>query len=173
MKTPLRSRGRRVLSFVLVGTLLLTARPVPQPVRPDGVSESPDSVDDLIRRLATTGGRVEYLGSINPGGPIFISSAPMKELAGRGRAIQPRLVAALADPQVRNEVALVLAEVGDTEALPPLIECLPTTAELSAAEDFSTTCLLSALWRLTGIRLGISSKFSPAYTPEFRAQWRA
>lgn len=174
MTSPVRVGARRRLAVVFVGALLLTARPGAPPARQGGAPEPPaPAVDDLIRQLATPGGRVEYHGRINPGGPVFRPSAPMTELAGRGRVVQPRLFAALGDPRVRNEVALILAEVGDQDALPHLIEYLPCTDRLGPEEDFSTTCLLCALWRLTGIPLGIGSKFSPPYTPEFRTQWRA
>ena len=79
------------------------------------------------------------------------------------------------DPQVRNEAALILARVGDKDALPRLIELLPAVPENKQTEEekLSTTCLLYALWQLTGLELGIHHKFSPPYTPEFKTQWLA
>jgi hypothetical protein len=133
----------------------------------------PGAVDLDIRRLAAPEGRAKYLFDFNPGGPVFEYSAPMKNLVARGSAAQPRLLGALQDPHVRNEVALILSRVGDKDALPHLIELLPTTAELTDEERFTTKCLLYALWQLTGMELGIHHKFNPAYTPEFRAQWWA
>jgi HEAT repeat protein len=173
MRSPLHSRGRRAVACALVGALLLTARPVAQLDHRGEGPESPYTVDDLIRQLSTPAGKVECHGSINPGGPIFVLSEPMKELAGRGRTVQPRLLEALGDPRIRNEAALILAEVGDKDALPRLIEFLPTTEALTPEQDFSAMCLLYALWQLTGMELGIHHKFSPAYTPEFRTAWRA
>jgi hypothetical protein len=80
----------------------------------------------------------------------------------------------LNDPRIRNEVAVILAQIGDRDALPRLIELLPTkeAKNLTREEEFSTFCLLYALGRLTDMDLGLS-KFGPPYTPEFRKQWQA
>lgn len=161
-----------MIAIILVVTLLLVAKQVPIPVHPDEVPESTDSVDNLIRQLSTPAGKAQYHGFLNPGGPIFLPSPAMTELIARGRAIQPRLIETLGNPEFRNEVALVLAEVGDKEALPRLIEYLPSKETLSEEEDYSTMCLLYALRGLTGLQLGISSKFGPHYTPETQALWR-
>jgi HEAT repeat protein len=130
--------------------------------------------DQAIRQLATPDGKVRYLGSINPGGPSFGLSAPMRQLVKFGTVIQPRLLSKLKDPRIHNEVAIILAYIGDRDALPRLIECLPTepAANLSEEENLSTLCVLYALWHLTGLELGISHKFSPEYTPDFRKQWQ-
>src|SRR5436309_2089705 len=77
---------------------------VPRPVPADPMVEA------NIQQLSTPEGKVNYHGSINPGGPIFIHSPPMKALVERGNAIQPRLLDALQDRNIRNEVVLVLAE---------------------------------------------------------------
>lgn len=173
MTAPSLAFCSRIGARLLVVVLLLMCRPTAPVVH---TAENPvplSSVDTEILQLATPAGKVTYLGSVNPGGPDFEPSAPMKQLVERGPAIQPRLLDELADPRVRNEIALVLAEIGDKDALPRLIEFLPTKGRLTRDENFSTMCLLYTLWQLTGMQLGISSKFSPAYTPEFRTQWRA
>src|SRR5260221_5612597 len=77
------------------------------------------------------------------------------------------------DPRIRNEVALILARIGDKDALPRLIEFLPTKEALTPDEDFSATCLLYALWQLTDMQLGIHSSLSPEYSPSFRTQWQS
>jgi hypothetical protein len=130
-------------------------------------------VDSLIHQLDAPDGKVKYLFSINPGGPIFELSVPMKKLVEKGRGIQPGLLNELKDPRRHNEVALVLARIGDKDALPGLIEGLPTKEKLTADEDFTCMRFLYALWQLTGMELGIHHKFSPKYTPEFRANWQA
>src|SRR5262249_6063703 len=89
----------------------------------------------------------------------------------QGSVIQPRLLDGLNDPQIRNEVALILAKIGDKDALPRLIEFLPTREKLTKEEKFLTMCLLYALWQLTGMELGIDHKWSPEYTHEFRTKW--
>ncbi len=96
----------------------------------------------------------------------------MLKLVEQGNAIQPILLTELKEPRIRNEVALILAQIGDKDALPHLIEFLPTKEKLTDDEAFSTTCLLYALWQLTGMELGIHHKFSPEYTPEFRTEWQ-
>jgi HEAT repeat protein len=130
------------------------------------------TVEVNIQLLSTPEGKVKYHGSISPGGPILDYSVPMKALVERGNAIQGRLLDALQDPNIRNEIALVLAQSGSKDALPHLIEYLPTKEELTRDEDFSTMCLLYALWQLTGMELGIHHKFSRDYTPAFRTQWQ-
>jgi HEAT repeat protein len=173
MRTSSLTRGRWVIVSPLLVVLVLMCRPADRSPPRFGSAERPDTVDDLIRQLGSPEGKVKYLFSVNPGGPVFKLSAPMKELAGHGRAIQPRLIHHLKDPRIRNEIALILERVGDQQALPALIDALPSREWLTSEEEFSSLCLLDALWQLTGIELGIHHKFTPKYTPEIRAKWRA
>jgi hypothetical protein len=150
--------------------------PAEQPAPPVAQQADPgDPVERAFQQLRTPEGKVEYLFSVNPGGPVFEFSAPMRELVEQGSSVQPRLLAVLKDPQVRNEAALILARVGDKDALPRLIELLPAVPEnkQTKEEKLSTTCLLYALWQITGLELGIDHKYSPSYTPEFKTQWQA
>src|SRR5262249_33210735 len=137
------------------------------------VSAPTGSVDGDIRQLSAPKGKVKYLFWIDPGGPMFDYSPPMKRLIERGTAIQPRLLEELKNTRIRKEVALVLAAVGDKDALPHLIELLPALGIFNKDEDLATMCLLYALWQLTGKELGIDHKFGSAYTPEFRTQWQS
>src|SRR5262249_45055233 len=139
----------------------------------EGRAESSDTVDALIRQLYAPKGKVKYLFSVNPGEPVFDLSMPMKKLVQMGHKIQPRLVAKLKDRDIWNEVALIIAHIGDKNALPGLIEGLPAKKELTPDEDFTAMCFLYALWQLTGMELGIDHKWSPKYRPEFRAEWQA
>lgn len=173
MKTSSLTRARWVVVSPLVIVLLLMCRPAVQTTTRDGNTESPDTVDNLIRQLYTPEGKVKYLFSFNPGGPVFDLSVPMKKLAEHGTPIQQRLVDKLKDQRIRNEVALILAQIGDKNALPSLIEALPTEGQLNPDEDSSSLYPLYALWQLTGMSLGINHKFTPKYTPEVRAQWQA
>ncbi len=165
--------GRRVIASFIVFILLFMCQPTVQTIHPIESTWPADKVDSLIRQLYAPEGKVKYLFSINPGGPVFDPSAPMRKLVEHGNAIQPRLLPELQDPRIRNEVALILAQIGDKDALPHLIEFLPTKEKLTQEEAVSTMCLLYALWQLTGMELGIHHKFSPEYTPEFRKQWQA
>jgi HEAT repeat protein len=177
-KKPLQTVAA-VASLALLGTFAGCGRHAAtgeQPKRPAAESDGPaERADRTIRQLYAPEGRVKYLFSFNPGGPVFEYSSAMKELVDQGNAMQPRLLPKLKDAQIRNEVVLILARTGDKDALGPLIEFLPTKAKekLTEEEKFSAMCLLYALWQLTGMELGIDHKFSPAYTPEFRKQWQA
>jgi hypothetical protein len=174
MKTSTCTRARRVIvGLFAIGLLLAAWRPIFQTALQAGDAEPPGTVDDLIFQLQAPEGKVAFFGCINPGGPVFMFSAPMKKLAERGSAIQYRLLPHLKDPRIRNEIALILGEVGDKKAVPNLIDALPTKGQLTDDEQFSTLCILDSMWRLTGMQLGISSKFQPKYTPEFRARWQA
>jgi len=164
--------GLTAIAGLIVVVLLLVFRPWVKTIHPIENTEPFDTVEIQIRQLATQEGKVKYLFSINPGGPVFDYSEPMTRLVEQGSAIQPRLLDGLRDPQIRNEVALILAKIGDKDALPCLIGFLPTKEELTEEEHFSTMCLLYALWQLTGMELGIHHKFSPEYTPEFRTKWK-
>lgn len=166
------SRDRRVLVgfflLILLGIVQLTALQANFSL---ASPEPAEKIEEYIRQLQAPEGKVKHLFTINPGGPIFELSAPMKALIKQGNTIQARLLRELKDAGHRNEVALILANVGDKDALQPLIELLPTAEKLTKEETFSTMCLLYALWQLTGKELGIHHKWSPAYTPQFRKQW--
>jgi HEAT repeat protein len=172
MKLSFRFRGHRPALGFLLAVLLLICQPLVQTIYPVDNTMQVDTVESFIQQLHRPEGKVEYLFSVNPGGPVFRLSGPMKKLVAQGSAIQPRLLEALKDPRIRNEVALILAEIGDKDALPRLIELLPTKEELSEEEEFSTMCLLYALWQSTGLELGIHHKWSPKYKPEFRNTWQ-
>jgi len=171
MMRPSRFRGLRFVAGFSLGAALLLCRPAPRLTRPEPAL--PVTIDGDLRQLAAPDGKVKYLYSVNPGGPVFEFSPSMERLVERGREIQPQLLDALRDPARRNEAALILARVGDKDVLPYLIDLLPANAEPSEDDRFSARCLLYALWRLTGIDLGINGKFSPDYSPEFRAAWQA
>jgi HEAT repeat protein len=172
MRFPSLFRGLRVAATLAVVVVLLMCRPTVQISPPFDSTVPSDTVDFNIRQLSAPEGKVKYLFFINPGGPVFDYSVPMKKLVEQGSAIQPRLFEELKDPRIRNEVALILAKIGDKDALPRLIHFLPTKEKLTEEEEFSTTCVLYALWQLTGMELGIHHKFSPKYRPEFRKKWQ-
>jgi HEAT repeat protein len=125
-------------------------------------------VEALLKQLQAPEGSVKCMGFVN-GGPVFINSEPMRMLIEQGHAVQPRLLAEIKDPRIRNEVAIILAHIGDQNALPHLIDCLPMKEKLTEEEQFSTLCLLHALGRLTGVGHGGSDN----YTPECRKEWQA
>src|SRR2546429_659858 len=137
MRISFLSRGRGVLAgfllLMLIGIFHLTDG---QTIPPLASAEPADTVEQHIRQLQAPEGKVKHLFTVNPGGPIFDLSVPMKKLVEQGNAIQARLLPELKDPRIRNEVALILANVGDKDALQPLIELLPNTDKLTKDETF-------------------------------------
>src|SRR5689334_6623590 len=131
-----RQSQRGACYFSRVGTGLLGAAVfIGLPAQRAGARPEPaDPVAGLIRDLDTPQGKVKYLFSSNPGGPVFDFSAPMKKLVKKGTRIEPRLLPKLKDARIRNEVALILAEIGDKDALPVLIEGLPKKKKLTTEE---------------------------------------
>jgi len=95
----------------------------------------------------------------------------MRKLIEQGNAVQASLLPELKDARIRNQVALILGQIGDKNAVPHLIEFLPTEEELSEEANFSTLCLLHALGRLTGKNTGIG-RFGMEYTPDVRKEWQ-
>jgi hypothetical protein len=128
--------GRRLALGFFVTALSLMCQSMIQTIHPIDNTEQADAVESFIQQLRSPAGKVKYLFSINPGGPVFDLSVPMKTLVKYGNTIQPRLLVELKDPRVRNEVALILAEIGDQDALPHLIELLPTKEEDSSQKYF-------------------------------------
>jgi hypothetical protein len=134
-----------------------------------GTPQTSESVDSLILQLQAPNGAVEHAFSTKYG-PVFQESAPMQKLIEQGNEIQTRLLPELKNPRIRNEIAIILGKIGDQNALPQLIEVLPTKDNLTNEESFSTMCLLHALSRLTG---GVGQGSHENYTPECRKRWQA
>ncbi len=162
------THARWVIASPIVVVLMLMCRPAVQTNYRNDSNRPAETVDDLIRQLRAPEGKIKFdlFG-------LLEHSTPMKKLVEKGDAIQPRLLNELNDPRSRNEVAVILGQIGNKDALPSLIAVLPTKEQLTPDEDFSSRCLLDALSQLTGMSLGVGYKFRPAYTPEFRAQWQA
>ena len=173
MRAPSPRRALRVIATLGVVVLLFLCRPSMPVSHPVENSASSGTIELEIRHLDSPEGKVQYLGSMNPRGPWFVYSEPMKKLVERGDGIQSRLLPELNDPRIRNEVVLVLARVGDRHAVPRLIELLPTKEDLTRQEGFTTTCLVFALKELTGLMQGLAYKFNTKYTPEVRVRWQA
>jgi HEAT repeat protein len=165
------SRLRFTAGF-LVAALLVTCRPDDRAANRAAYTPSPDSVDDDIRQLATPGGKVKTSAFLRAD-LLFEFSPPMERLATRGSAVQPRLLAALSDSQVRCEAVIVLGRIGDADAIPHLIDLLPAVTDISEEEKFTTKCVLDVLWQLTGIRPNYHRLRTPEYSSEVRDQWLA
>jgi hypothetical protein len=134
-------RWRVVASFI-VFILLLMCQPTVQMIHSIENTRPSDRIDSFVRQLHAPEGKVKYLFTISPGGPVFEHSAPMQKLVEQGNAVQPRLLPELKDARIRNEVALILAETGDKDALPHLIEFLPTKEKLTEEEGFGQVAAL-------------------------------
>jgi len=132
-----------------------------------------DAVEALIANLRFPDGKAQEEGFVNPGGPMFGSSPPMKKLVDLGPAIEPLLLDELQDPEIQSEIAIVLSTIGGTRSLPALIEQLPTREKLSPDEARRCLCLLYSLWRMTGMAIGIHHKWMPEWTPKFRTEWKS
>lgn len=95
----------------------------------------------------------------------------MEKLEQKGNAIQASLLTHLKEAAIRDEVAYVLGRIGDKDAVPHLIECLPTDEKLTDEQQISTMCLLQALDRLTGKSTGLG-RFGLEYEPKIGKQWQ-
>lgn len=158
-----------IVAGLIILTLLLYRPSLFPPVNDEPVN----TLDINISQLYGPEGNVEFI-CCSDGVPIFRYSVPMKNLVEKGSAIQSRLLVELKDQRIRNEVVLILAEIGDKDALPCLIELLPDTEEEKQTEEerFTTMCLLHALFRITGVAIGIDYKLGLFYKAEFRTQWQ-
>jgi hypothetical protein len=111
------------------------------------------AVEELIEELRRPENRVpaEY-GCITPGGECLTFSAPLKALMFRGAAARAPLLARLDDPEIRNEVVLVLGAVGDESTVPELITRYPRGPLIWAdrASSLTRVCFSYALCWLTG-----------------------
>src|SRR5262245_13712587 len=81
-----RYRGLRIAAGLALGAALLLCRPTHRITRPEPAP--PDTIDGDLRQLAAAEGKVKYLFSVNPGGPVFEYSLPMERLVERGGDIQ-------------------------------------------------------------------------------------
>jgi uncharacterized protein (TIGR02996 family) len=91
-------------------------------------ASQPDApgVDELIGRLRQPSNRLDWHGgAFVPGGELIDFSPPMKQLILRGAAARAALHRLLDDPQIQNEVVLVLGAVGDETTVPLLIDRYP------------------------------------------------
>jgi hypothetical protein len=154
--------SRRILVSVVCILLLVFYSAVLQTGNP---------TKNLIQQLHLPAGKVEYWGFMVPGGPVFRNSAPMRKLVEQGNAVQASLLPELKDSRIRNQVALILGQIGDKNAVPHLIEFLPTDESLTKEDSFSALCLLHALGQFTGKRTGIE-RFGMRYTPDIRKRWQ-
>lgn len=131
-----------------------------------------DPIEGDVRALADPDGRPDVLGWENPGDPIFDFSPVMDRLAARGAAAQPHLLAALRDPARRDGAALVLARVGDRDALPHLIDLLSADPDPPEPERAFQQCVLHALGQLTGHAVGLGRRFVLTEPSDTRDKWR-
>src|SRR5262245_59053439 len=129
-----------------------------------GAAQPDESTKGLVDQLRTPEGKMKYLFFIVPGGPIFKASPPMKKLLEKGNAVQASLLPCLKEAGIRDEVAYILGRVGDKDAVPHLIECLPTDEKLTEDQEVPTMCLLQALDYLTGKSTGMG-RYGLQYGP--------
>ena len=133
-----------------------------------------DEIASLIDRLREPQSKVRMDGFINPGGPIFHLSEPIKQLIDRGSEIEPLLLESFKDKNIRNEIALVLSRIGTQDCLSPLIQSLPETKDkLGRDGEHAYLCAVYALWQITGKELGIHHKLFEGYDPKARGAWEA
>jgi hypothetical protein len=125
-----------------------------------------EKAEALIAGLRSGGERVRLMGWSIPGGPMFDFPPTVKELIALGADIEPYLCLQLADPLVRREVSVVLAQTGGLESLPALIDAIPPV------DGLEYTCAVYALFCLTQKSIGFDSRGEVGWSPEVPAQWR-
>jgi hypothetical protein len=138
------------------------------------------AIAQLIERLAKPANKVEWSFSVVPGGEILKFSTPMKQLILLGEKARPLLQQRLGDPQIQNEVALVLGAIGDETTVPALIDVYPTVdvremmkqgGSTSDPHCLKVVCLTFALTYLTGQPIG-RSRWGTDCEPENRKRWQ-
>jgi HEAT repeat protein len=170
-----RRRARRVaaalVGLVGLGVAAYLLRP--------GRAAGPPEVAGLVSLLRVPGNQAKVVGHMTPGGELIEYSWPMKRLIDIGDVAREPLHGRLADEGVRNEVALVLGEIGDETTVPLLIEAFPEPQAPPAPFDYanpdpaqvSAICFTRALRELTGQSFGVG-RFGPEVEPGTRQQWR-
>jgi hypothetical protein len=137
--------------------------------------ETDPEVRQQIALLHESANKVQYHGTMIPGGEMLAFSQPMKELIRLGDRARPSLHQHLADESIQNEVVLVLGAVGDRATVPLLIEAYPEddVRRLSSADPRWTkvVCFTFALTYLTGQPIG-RSRWGADCDPGNRALWR-
>lgn len=120
-------------------------------------------VKGLIEQLNDPANKVQYAGTLIPGGERLFFSPPMKKLMMLGKkkahgSVQDRL----GDRRIQNEVALILGAIGDETTVPALIQIQPEKGiDIREAKwddpDYKRgVCLNFALAYLTGQQIGRS-----------------
>ncbi|WP_148087789.1 HEAT repeat domain-containing protein [Gemmata obscuriglobus] len=143
---------------------------------PQASAQEPDSeVEQLIARLREPAGRVQFFGTLIPGGEVLQFSPPMKELIRLGARALPALHRLVGEEAIRNEVVLVLGAIGDRETVPLLIDAYPTDDVRGLGSDdprwVRVMCFSFALPYLTGQQIG-RDRSGADFDPENRQLWR-
>jgi hypothetical protein len=145
-----------------------------------GLSER--DVEGLIQQLKEPHNKVQFHGSMIPGGELLEFSAPMKKLIILGAKARAPLQKCLSDKEIQNEAALVLGAIGDESTVPILIDLYPDHDARKDAESMKGkperdnprvmmhVCMNFALAYLTGQSIG-RSRTGADLKPENRKLW--
>lgn len=125
-----------------------------------------EQADKLLADLRSGSQRAKLMGWSIPGGPLFGEPPQVEPLVKLGPDIEPFVRRALTDPGIRGEVALILAQTGGVDSLPALIDAIPP------ADGTVYTCVVYALWCLTGQSIGIHSRMEVGWSADVPQQWR-
>ncbi|MDB5339080.1 MAG: repeat protein [Planctomycetaceae bacterium] len=141
-----------------------------------GKFNTDQEVNELIVSLRANGNKALCLGRIVPGGERFQFSVPMIRLIRLRERARVVLQQYIKDPQIQNEVVLVLGAIGTDETVPLLIEAFPSRDNCALFETNSelrrkTVCFTEALTYLTGVSIGRDRRGS-TFDPANRMCWQ-
>jgi hypothetical protein len=150
--------------------------PAPVPIPNETVPVQDDEeVVRLVEQLRAPNNRVRWLLTLIPGGEILEFSTPMEDLIRLGGRSRPVLHKYINDPQIQNEVVLVLGAVGDRTTVSLLIEAYPEADLREAERDdprrMTEMCFAFALPYLTGQEIG-RDREGADFEPGNRARWK-
>jgi hypothetical protein len=141
--------------------------------RLDAPRPSQDAVDQLVAKLRLPVNRLNWGGSgIIPGGELIDFTPAMRQLIILGPTARKTLHGLLDDPEIQNEVVLVLGAVGDETTVPLLIDRYPRNLAPDEPHQTKMVCFSFALSYLTGQEMD-RTRWGTTVSEENAGRWRA
>jgi HEAT repeat protein len=136
-------------------------------------------IDGLISQLHEPANKTRIIFRSVPGGETLEYTPPMRQLIALGDAARQPLVDRLNEQGIQNEVALVLAEIGDESTVPLLIEAFQDIQFPDVEYDYenpdpaflNVVCFTKALCNLTSVSIG-HSRWGTDFKKENKQKWR-
>lgn len=172
LKNCLRNKYALAIVLVAIGTIVWKLKPEPSPGKPD-------TFDDLISQLHEPANKTSIIFRSVPGGETLEYTPPMRQLIALGDAARQPLVHRLKEQGIQNEVALVLAEIGNETTVPVLIEAFQDIQFPDVDYNYqnpdpaflNVVCFTKALCNLTGESIG-HSRWGTDFNKENKQKWR-